>query len=71
MPAGETLAGILRGDVIHLPAYESDRPQTFVVKPDNCIQEGTHWVASHFPISGPPNLILITRTGTGDIPSTF
>mgnify|MGYP003869545539 CR=1 FL=1 len=36
-----------------LPIYVSDRRRRFVVNTDNCDQKGSHWVAFHFPASGP------------------
>ena len=36
-----------------LPRYVSDRRRRFVVNTDNCDQKGSHWVAFHFPASGP------------------
>lgn len=54
MSAGEALTGILKETsstvccAYDLPAYESDRPKTFVVNTDNCIQERTHWVGFIF-----------------------
>ncbi|CAC5381153.1 unnamed protein product [Mytilus coruscus] len=69
--SGEALEGILRGTSAvvccadDLPAYVRDRPKTYVVNTDNCNQEGTHWGAFHFPISGPPEFFDSLR-GTPD-----
>ncbi|CAC5398352.1 unnamed protein product [Mytilus coruscus] len=71
--SGEALEGILRGTSAtvccadDLPAYVSDRPKTFVVNTDNCNHEGTHWVAFHFPISGPPEFF----DSLGEAPETY
>ncbi|CAC5390891.1 unnamed protein product [Mytilus coruscus] len=50
-----------------LPSYVSDRPRTFVVNTDNCDQEGSHWVAFHFPASGP----LEFFDSLGRLPETY
>ncbi|CAC5364200.1 unnamed protein product [Mytilus coruscus] len=71
--SGEALEGILRRKSAtvccaqDLPAYVNDRPKTFVVNTDNCNQEGTHWVAFHFPISGPPEFC----GSRGEAPETY
>ncbi|CAC5375842.1 unnamed protein product [Mytilus coruscus] len=71
--SGEALEGILRGTSAtvccadDLPAYVSDRPKTYVVNTDNCNQEGTHWMAFYFPISGPPEFFY----SPGGIPETY
>ncbi|CAC5390500.1 unnamed protein product [Mytilus coruscus] len=58
--SGEALEGLLRENSVDvccaddLPAYVSERPKTFVDNTDNCDQKGSHWVAFHFPASGPP-----------------
>ncbi|CAC5387747.1 unnamed protein product [Mytilus coruscus] len=75
--SGEALEGLLRGTSAticcadDLPAYVSDRTKTFVVNTDKCNQEGTHWVAFHFPISGPPEFFWLPGRGTRSIPATF
>ena len=40
-----------------LPRYVSDRRRRFVVNTDNCDQKGSHWVAFHFPASGPSEFV--------------
>ncbi|CAC5379726.1 unnamed protein product [Mytilus coruscus] len=69
---GDALDGILRGTSAtvccadDLPAYVIDRPKMCVVNTDNCNQEGTHWVAFHFPVSGPPEFFFYSRGGAPD-----
>ncbi|CAC5384623.1 unnamed protein product [Mytilus coruscus] len=71
--SGQALEGILRGTSAtvfcadDLSAYVSDRPKTYVVNTDNCNQKGNHWVAFHFPISGPPEFFY----SLGGAPETY
>ncbi|CAC5371620.1 unnamed protein product [Mytilus coruscus] len=76
--SGEALDGILSGTLAtvccadDLPAYVSDRPNTFVVNTDNCNQEGTHWIACViFLYRDRLSFFLLPRRSTRDIPATF